>query len=322
MKSHSMILFILIPLLLSSCALRTPYTPEPQALQQGLLSNPNTRIRIKNLRPCTDSPDSTLNFNSNKPITVLVHGCNGSAGRFRSLAQLYAFHGQQAVCYSYDDRDSLVGSSIQLNTALSELTEHIENKELTIIGHSMGGLVARKAMESSLNESLYTNETNIKLVTVSAPLSGIQVASPCGNTLLQWLTLGIIPASCRAFSGENWYEITPQSSFIRYPSPLQPAVSQYLKIVTDERNACRRTNENGKCLETDDIFSLSEQYHPVIDDDTKVTNVEVKAGHVEIVGYKFVAPRKLLNILQQQNIIAPTPLARKKALDHLLATLY
>jgi len=29
---------------------------------------------------------------------VLVHGCKGSAGRFRSLAQLYAFHGQQAVC--------------------------------------------------------------------------------------------------------------------------------------------------------------------------------------------------------------------------------
>ena len=51
-------------------------------------------------------------------------------------------------------------------------------------------------------------------------------------------------------------------------------------------------------------------------------NVEVRAGHVEIVGDKDVAPRKLLAILQQQGMLAATPPARRAALEKLLAELY
>jgi len=50
--------------------------------------------------------------------------------------------------------------------------------------------------------------------------------------------------------------------------------------------------------------------------------VEVEAGHVEIVGYKHVAPRKLLSILQQQGMLAPTPPERRVALERLLAKLF
>jgi hypothetical protein len=82
---------------------------------------PDVAVEVPHLQPCTDSSNHTLQFNSSSPVTVLVHGCNGSAGRFRSLAQLYAFHGQQTVCFSYNDRDSLVDSSGQLITALDEL---------------------------------------------------------------------------------------------------------------------------------------------------------------------------------------------------------
>ena len=72
-------------------------------------------------------------------MTILVHGCNGSAGRFRSLAQLYAFHGQQAACYSYDDRDSLVKSADNLVTVINKLSSIMKNKDISIVGHSMGG---------------------------------------------------------------------------------------------------------------------------------------------------------------------------------------
>ena len=322
MKNHLTFLLIFVQVFLTGCSLSPPYVPEPQPLQPGRLATPNKMIGIQNLGPCTDSLDSTLHFNSNYPITVLVHGCNGSAGRFRSLAQLYAFHGQQAVCYSYDDRDSLVDSSGQLITALDELAGHIKNQDLTIIGHSMGGLVARKAMERDRSDRWQQDDINIKLVTVSAPLGGIEVASPCGNNLLHWLTLGMVPASCWAVSGDNWYEITPQSNFIQSPGPLLSTVKRYLKIVTDERNTCRRASADGKCIEDDYIFSLSEQYHPIIDNYSKLTNVEVKSGHVEIVGYKLVAPRKLLNILQQQKMLAPTPPGRQAALERLLVELY
>ena len=322
MNNRLNLLLILFLIFLTGCSLSPPYVPEPQPLQTGLLAAPNTTVEIRNLGPCTDSLDSTLEFNSNEPITVLVHGCNGSAGRFRSLAQLFAFHGQQAVCYSYDDRDSLIDSAEQLITALDELSGHIKNKDITIIGHSMGGLIARKAMEAESGNRWQQGDANLKLVTVSAPLGGIQVAKACGNDLVQWLTLGIVPASCWVVSGDNWYEITPQSDFIQSPGPLLPTVDRYLKIVTDESKTCRRKSSDGKCVEDDDVFSLSEQYHPIIDQYSKITNIQVKAGHVEIVGYKKVAPRKLLSVLQSQGILTPTPEERKVALDRLLADLY
>ena len=50
--------------------------------------------------------------------------------------------------------------------------------------------------------------------------------------------------------------------------------------------------------------------------------VEIGAGHVEIVGYKHVTPRKLLEILQRHGMLAPTPPERRAALDRLLAELY
>jgi len=315
------LLIILFPVFFTGCSVSS-YVPDPQPLQSGRLPIPNKMVTIQNLGPCTDSPDSTLHFNSNHPITVLVHGCNGSAGRFRSLAQLFAFHGQQAVCYSYDDRDSLVDISEQLVTALDELSGHIEHQNLTLIGHSMGGLVARKAMEQERSDRWQQDGSNLKLVTVSAPLGGIEVARTCGNKLLHWLTLGLLPASCWAVSGDNWYQITPQSHFIQSPGPLSPTLKGYLKIVTDESQTCRRINAKGKCIEDDYIFSLSEQYNPIIDQYPMITNVEVKAGHVEIVGYKDVAPRKLLSILQDQEVLAPTPKERQVALERLLAELY
>lgn len=321
--NNKLILFLVIlQVSLSGCSFSPPYKLESQPLDPGRLAIPDKIVKIPNLGPCTDSADSSLRFNSNYPVTVLVHGCNGSAGRFRSLAQLYAFHGQQAVCYSYDDRDSLINSSGELITALDTLSSHIKSHDVNVIGHSMGGLVARKAMELERNSKWRQDDANIKLITVSAPLGGIEVSRPCGNRVLHWLTLGMVPLSCWAVTGDNWFEITPQSDFIKSPGPLLPSVKQYLKVVTDESNTCRRTDKQGECIEDDYVFSLSEQYNSVVDSYSQLTNVEVKAGHVEIVGNKNVAPRKLLNILQQQKLLAPTPPERQAALERLLVELY
>lgn len=108
--------------LLAGCVVYSPaHVPDPQPLERGRLPVPDVVVEIPRLGPCIDSPDRTLRFSSSQPIAVLVHGCNGSAGNFRSLAQLYAFHGQQAVCFNYDGRDSLVVASGQLIAAVDEL---------------------------------------------------------------------------------------------------------------------------------------------------------------------------------------------------------
>ena len=321
MKPRSSLALISLLIVLAGCSIAPPYEPETQALEPGRLPPPNAALTVPGLGPCTDSPDPTLHLNTNQPVTVLVHGCNGSAGRFRSLAQLYAFHGQQAVCFSYDDRDSLVDSSGQLITAVEALSSKVRGHEVTVIGHSMGGLVARKAMEKDRRE-WQQNEARMQLVTISAPLAGIDAAGPCGSRSLHWLSLGIVPGICWMITGDNWFEITSASDFIRRPEPLHPSVRRYLKVVTDERDTCRRESADGKCLESDYIFSLAEQYQPVVDRYPQVTNVEVEAGHVEIVGNKEIAPRKLLGILQQQGLLALTPPERLAALERLLAELY
>ena len=53
-----------------------------------------------------------------------------------------------------------------------------------------------------------------------------------------------------------------------------------------------------------------------------VNNIEIKAGHVEIVGDQRVAPVKLIAILQQNGILNPTEAQRSAAFEQLLARLY
>lgn len=312
-----------LPALMAGCVVYTPArVPDAQPIDPGRLPVADVAVEIPRLGPCTDSPDRTLRFNASQPVTVLVHGCNASTGSFRSLAQLFAFHGQQAVCFDYDGRDSLVVSSGQLLAAVDELASHVRDRSVTVIGHSMGGLVARKAMEADRRDRWRRDDANLQLVTVSAPLAGIKAASTCGVRPLHYLSLGTLPGLCWIISGDNWYEITAPSEFIQRPRPLLPAVRRYVKVVTDERDTCRNRTAGGLCLESDHIFSVAEQYQPVVDRYPQLTNVEVQAGHVEIVGYKDVAPRKLLAILQQQGVLAPTPPERRSALERLLAELY
>ena len=320
--SRGTLLAALLASLISGCAFLQAPTVDPTPLELGRLPSPDITVELPQLGPCTDASEQTLSLDSSKPVTILVHGCNGSAGRFRSLAQLYAFHGQQAVCFSYDDRASLVDSAEQLTAAVGALAGKMRNRDITVIGHSMGGLVARKAMEGERRADWESDGLNVNLVTVPAPFSGIAAAKLCGNRFLHWASLGLVALSCRAVTGDNWYEITAFSDFIRRPGPLIASVQRYVKVVTDERETCRRRDANGACRESDDIFSLDEQYQPIIDAYPRLTNVQVAAGHVEIVGYEGVAPRQLIAILQQQGLLAATAAEREGALQLLIAELY
>ena len=309
-------------LLLAGCTSSRAYIPESQQLDTSLLPQPDTTVSIPNLSSCTDATDKSIQIDSKSPITILVHGCNGSAGRFRSLAQLYAFHGQQAICYSYDDRASLLESADKLAFAVNALAEATHNQSISIIGHSMGGLISRKAMEVNKQTSDLLGDKNLELITISAPLSGIKAANHCGITSLHWLTAGVIPGICWAVTGNNWREISSSSDFIRYPEPLIPSVQKYLKIVTNEKDTCRLKGSDGSCIESDYVFDLAEQYHHKVDNYDNITGVQVDAGHVEIVGNKDIVPRKLLAILQENNMLSYTPAERKEALEQLLAELY
>lgn len=293
--------------LLLACSNSSSYLVKDDSLPLDRRPTADTEVKIENLVSCTDPTVRTIKFNANYPLTVLVHGRINSAGRYHSLAKAYASHGQQMICYSYNVRDSLILSADKLVFALQQLMVVSRNKNITILGHSLGGLVARKALEANSMSFLGKNNAKIKLITVAAPFAGVASANYCGSRTLNWLSLGIIPGICWSIAGDGWYEITSWSNFIQYPDPLSPSVLRYLKVVTNEKNSCRRTNGDGECIESDYVFALSEQYHPVIDSYPQVTNILVDAGHVEIIGYKQVSPDKLLGLLQQENMLQVMP---------------
>lgn len=310
---------LLLAGLLSSCA--SPQPRSAAAIDVSRLPAPDVSLSIPGLGPCTDSPDRTLALNQSQPVTILVHGCFGSAGKFRALAQVLAFHGQQTACFSYDDRDSLMLSSGQLANAVDALAARLPRPDITVLGHSQGGLVARKALITDRSGAV-GGGADLRLVTVSAPFAGIRAASTCANPLLRIGTLGLLDLSCWAVSGDKWHEITYASNFIRQPGSLSPNVRQHLKIATDEAQICRRQDEQGHCLKDDFVFTLAEQYFPPVDSAPRVQAFDLKAGHAGVVGETGEVPAELIAILQREAVIRPTEPERLSAFRAFLRRLY
>lgn len=313
------------PLLLAATLVGCATYPRPdvgEMADPGRLPSARQVVNVAGLRPCNDGAERALTIDPRQTVNILVHGCNGSTGKFHALAEVLAFHGQQSACFDYDDRDSLMTSSGQLAAAVDALAQHLETPQITVIGHSMGGLVARKALIENRPNPVRNTQVDLRLVTVSAPFSGIAAARMCAAPALRLATLGLNDLVCWLISGENWFEITAASDFIQHPGHLSPQVRSHLKVVTDERGTCRRRIDDGRCIEDDYIFSLDEQRYPPVTLAPRTTDVEVPAGHVEIVGESGVTPHKLINVLQREGIVRPTPPERQSAFQALLTQLY
>ena len=314
-------LLIAVASSLAGCGTPALLPPDIRALDTSRLPLPDVSVKIPGLGPCTDNPDRHLVLNSSQPVTVLVHGCFGSAGKFRALAQVLAFHGQQTACFSYDDRENLMTSSGELATAIDQLAGTLASPKITVLGHSMGGLLARKALIDERPDG-FRADADLRLVTVSTPFAGVSVASSCGNPWLRVASLGLIDLSCWAVSGAKWHEITYASTFIRRPGNLSPKVRQHLKIATDEAQICRRQDASGHCLEDDYVFTLAEQYYPPVDQASGVLAMDLRAGHAGVVGESGEVPQALIAILQREGVILPTEPDRVSAFQRFLKQLY
>jgi hypothetical protein len=293
---------ILVCVLIAGCAISPTVHTRVVAVDDPNLPAPDMTLNIAGLGPCNDGADRSLRLNSRHLVTVLVHGCFGSAGRFRTLSEVLAFHGQLA-------------------DAVEALSARLVSPQIAVIGHSQGGLVARKALVSERVDPIESH-AQLKLVTISAPLSGIRAARSCGVPALRIATLGIHDLLCWMISGDKWYEITAASDFIQKPGALDASVEHYLLVATDEEGSCRRYDDSGRCSKDDFVFTLDEQELPPVHVGTTAREVEVRAGHVEIVGESGVTPVKLIKILQQEGYLRPTEPSRAVQFSALLARLY
>lgn len=279
--------------------------------------------RMVGLYPCGEGRPEVAELDPSRPITLLVHGCTSSGARFRTLADVFTAHGEQTLCFNYNDRDFLNTSASQLAVALGAIQRNWEPHEITILGHSQGGLIARRALQSDLPRALPMREGfTFRLVTVSAPFHGINASSDCGLIWLHALTLSTTLGVCMAIAGNKWNEIPPGSGFMTDPAPLIDAVTSHLQIVTDERDTCRTLDAAGACETDDFVFGLDEQYSDVVSADPRVRTVEIAVGHAAAVGENRIPPLRLLEVLEAQGILPTTPPERRDAMLAFLETLY
>ncbi len=285
---------------------------------------PNLEITIPGMSNCTNVNDNMLKLNTIEPVVIIVHGCYSSAANYNALAKVFAFHGQQSICFNYNYRDSMMKSSSLLIKAIAQLSEPMENRKFIIIGHSQGGLVARKALIKEREDSLIgqVQDLDLELITISSPFAGIRSADHCGKRIYLFLTLGLQIPICKMLSGDKWDEITSYSDYIREPGHLIPEVQNFFQMITNEKDSCRQVDGNGQCLEDDYVFSLEEQYYHKIASSPKVTQIEIKAGHTEIIGNQIYSPVKLIQSLQTIGILKPTPEEKIVLFSKMLNYLY
>lgn len=282
-----------------------------------------SELRIEGVDACDDFANPAVHLDPAKPLVLLVHGCKASSARFRHLARIFEAHGQQTLCFNYGYRGRIASGAKALGRVVGALAGRLEYPEVTLIGHSQGGLVARRAMvvvDGQAGETL--GRSSLRLVTVSSPFNGIESSSHCGITALHVLSLGITAAVCQAIAGSIWPEIHPRSEFVTKPGDLLDAVSEHLMIVTDERESCRRFSADARCLEDDYVFSVEEQRNERLIENPRVADLEVRAGHAAIIGDENRPPRQLMAILQKRGIMNPTPPDREVAVQVLLSRLY
>lgn len=282
-------------LLLAGCA--TTQLPVAPA-ELSALAGGRQAVKIDQLGICNTAFDRPIEIDPARELVVIVHGCLASAGEYALLADAFAAQGQQAYCFNYDDRDRVSRSALQLAQVLEQLVGRAGVGRIAVVGHSQGGLVARRALVRENGVAL--DGAKIRLVTVSAPFGGIRAASHCASLPFSILSLGLNKLLCQAITGSKWSEIPPGVALVEQPGVLQPAVIDHLKIVTDERGSCRVRAENDRCLEGDAIFAVDEQRQPVVDGDRRMREYLVRAGHVEIVGSGKHPPTRLIDILSRQ----------------------
>lgn len=235
---------------------------------------------------------------------------------------MFAFHGQPALCFTYDDRAGLDDSARQLNDAL-ELLSRDRRGGVTVIGHSQGGLVARAALSTRTSPRSRSPNARIRrLVTISSPFAGIASAADCGRSWLHVVTLGITVGVCQAVAGSKWTDIHEAADFMRNPGDLRRGLGSHLVVITDEHGACLRRNADGSCATDDFVFSVGEQSASQVQASPRTITEQVTAGHVEIVGETGHEPWKLIDVLQRHGVLAPTPAKDRAAFSRFVRRVY
>lgn len=242
--------------------------------RSDLVRSADGERRIEGIGWCGEQPAEVRL--DDRPLVVLVHGNRARPDVFETLATALEAEGTQALCFRWVQRGRLTNAA----NALAEALAQLDAPRMLVLGHSLGGLAARRAVTREL---LPAHRGRIDLVTVSTPFGGVSAASACGELWMRVVSLGTVSTICRRITrGSKWRDIHPDASMIADPGELGDSVRNHLHVVTDERDTCRRVLEDGRCAKSDYVFSLDEQRTTWVAD-PRLRTVRIAAGHGAIV---------------------------------------
>jgi pimeloyl-ACP methyl ester carboxylesterase len=121
-------------------------------------------------RPATiDIDDDWQLRTTNGPLLVCLHGLHGGPSVFAGLRMVARSAGYGTATVAYDDRQALRDSASTISDQFNQLLAAAsENVRLMLVGHSMGGLIAREWTDNrSLNGAPIAG-----LITIGAPHGG------------------------------------------------------------------------------------------------------------------------------------------------------
>lgn len=263
-------LFALTTLGLPGCA-----SPSPVHASVGVTSL---------LLSSCDDPERTVRVPAGSPVALLTHGTRAQPDGFAPLARAMRAADEWkpqserrvVACFRYGQGTRLTDAAAALRRLLSRLDQHGTPRVL-VLGHSLGGLVARRALVS--NRRWPALRARVSLVTIATPFAGVAAAHACGDVLLRVMSLGVASLVCRREArGSRWRDIHSRARLITQPGVLGPWVVGHLNLVTLEHGQCRTRAPSGACQSSDAVFRPDEQVNAAIADPRMITRT-FRAGH-------------------------------------------
>lgn len=118
---------------------------------------------------------------------ILIHGFTASGAYFTDLASFLEGFGFTAILFEYDSYVGVDQASLSLSQMLGMFETHLKNG-FCLIGHSMGGLVARHFVQMTSTATLHSLIRG--LCTLGTPhagtLTSLESASAMLNKMVQW----------------------------------------------------------------------------------------------------------------------------------------
>lgn len=207
-----------------------------------------------------------LPLDPRRPVAIWVHGYDPAPGEADPLLRDLQRRGYQVVRFRYDWEQRMDTSADALVRALRALRAEYSLRGLTVVAHSQGGLISRKAMTVGREPTL-AGDVPIDLVTIASQFPGYGAANM--TYLLPKVNIFGVKASHRDL--RSW------SPFIRHPGALGANV-RHVKVETRERG--KRRLENGRLV---DDCSAPRQPQPEVDADPRLVHkASLDLGHVGV----------------------------------------